>query len=154
MFILYIIIVILSICFYQNNYRNVENREINDKYQKIAIKLINSESELLYIKNSQVKIVFLESDLEKKKDRKTVFADCEKIQDKYKWAIPYDFAITVYNKNTIEFSEKQMEILIFHELLHVGIDYGENGEVYFCNPHDIEDFEIIIKRFGLNWNCE
>lgn len=59
MFILYIIIVILSICFYQNNYRNVENREINDKYQKIAIKLINSESELSYIKNSQVKIVFL-----------------------------------------------------------------------------------------------
>lgn len=64
--------------------------------------------------------------MEKKKDRKTVFADCEKIQDKYKWAIPYDFAITVYYKNTIGFSEKQMEILIFHELLHVGIDYGEN----------------------------
>jgi len=131
----------------------VENRKINDEYRKIALNLIQTEKELEYIKDSCVRVVFLESDLPKKADKeKLVLGECEKIPSKNQWAINYDFAITVYEPNIYGMSKKQIEILLFHELLHIGIDYGDNGEVYSVRKHDLEDFKIIIDRFGTEWS--
>ena len=49
-------------------------------------------------------------------------------------------------------SEKQMEVLLFHELLHVGIERGPDGEeTYSVNKHDLEDFKVIIDRYGTEW---
>lgn len=131
----------------------MENRKINDEYRKIALNLIQTEKELEYIKDSSVRVVFLESDLPKKADKeKLVLGECEKIPSKNQWAINYDFAITVYEPNIYGMSKKQIEILLFHELLHIGIDYGDNGEVYSVRKHDLEDFKIIIDRFGTEWS--
>ena len=38
----------------------MENRKINDEYRKIALHLIDTEAELEYIKDSSVRVVFLE----------------------------------------------------------------------------------------------
>jgi hypothetical protein len=45
-----------------------------------------------------------------------------------------------------------MEILLYHELLHVGIkEDGEGEYIYSVNPHEIEDFKTIINQYGMDW---
>ena len=129
-----------------------ENRTISEEYSDIAAKLIKKEPLLADIRQSEATIVYLSSDKEKKSKGKTVFGECEKIPDKYKWAIPADFTITIYEPNVITFTKEQIEILLFHELLHVGIDIQNDGtEKYSVKPHDIEEFRTIIDRYGLDW---
>jgi len=132
---------------------NREHRTMSEEYSEIAAKLIHDEILLTDIRHSDATIVYLSSDKEKKSKGKAVCGECEKIPDKYKWAIPADFTITIYEPNVVAFTEEQMKILIFHELLHVGIEYRNDGsEAYSIRPHDIEDFRTIIDRFGLDWD--
>ena len=38
------------------------------------------------------------------------------------------------------------------KLLHIGIDYRQGGEeVYSIRPHDVEDFKVIIEKYGVDW---
>ena len=130
----------------------MEHRTPNADYKRIAENLINTVPELAYIKDSSVKIAYLESDQAKKADKeKIVLGECEKVQSKNRWAIDYDFTITLFEPNLFGLKDKQIEIVLFHELLHVGIDYGENGEVYSVRKHDLEDFKIIIDKYGTDW---
>ncbi len=131
----------------------MEHRQINHNYEEIAQELIGNEPELAYIKNSQVKIAFLESDQSKKADKdKLVLGECEKVAAKNKWAINYDFTITLFRNNLIGLTLDQIRIVLFHELLHVGIEQGpDDTEIYSVRKHDLEDFKIIIDRFGTEW---
>jgi predicted metallopeptidase len=131
----------------------MEHRKINENYRQIAEELIRNTPELNYIKNSCVRITYLESDSTKKNGtEKLVFGECEKVASKNQWAINADFTITVYANNVIGMSEEQIKILLFHELLHIGIDYGtDGGEVYSVKKHDLEDFKIIIDKYGTDW---
>lgn len=131
----------------------MEHRQINHNYEEIAQELIDNEPELAYIKNSQVKIAFLESDQSKKADKdKLVLGECEKVAAKNKWAINYDFTITLFRNNLIGLTLDQIRIVLFHELLHVGIEQGpDETEIYNVRKHDLEDFKIIIDRFGTEW---
>ena len=129
-----------------------ETRQLNEKYSEIAADLIQKEPLLDRIRQSEATIVYLSSDKEKKSKGKLVLGECEKINPKYKWAIPADFTITVFEPNVIGLSEDQIRILLLHELLHVKIELDDNGEEkYSINPHDIEDFRLIIDRYGLDW---
>ena len=131
----------------------MEHRQINKNYEEIAQELIDNEPELAYIKNSRVKIAFLESDQSKKADKdKLVLGECEKVAAKNKWAINYDFTITLFRNNLIGLTLDQIRIVLFHELLHVGIEPGADGdEIYSVVKHDLEDFKTIIDRFGTDW---
>lgn len=129
-----------------------ENRHLNDEYSEIAQALIDSEDVLEYIRESQVSIVYLSSDLKKMDNGRIVHAQCEKVADKYKWGIPADYMITVYEPNVLGFTDEQMKILLFHELLHIHIEYQDGEEKYTTNPHDLEDFKYIIDRFGTDWS--
>lgn len=122
------------------------------KYKKTAEKLIKTVKSLEYIKNSAVRIVYLSSDVEKKKNHKVILADCAKVNDRYSWCCPYDFMITIYEPNVVGLNSKQMEILLQHELRHVGIDTEGNEDSFYVVPHDIEDFREIIDQYGLDWN--
>lgn len=130
----------------------MENRYISEKYTEIGERLIREKKELSQIAESDVDIIFLESDAEKKSGGKIVNGQCEKVPDKYKWAVPCDFTITVFQPNVERFTDKQIEILLLHELLHVGIEKDGNEEKYFVVPHDIEDFELIITQYGMSWS--
>lgn len=133
----------------------MEQREQSAAFEKIAEKLINTEKELAYIKNSQVKIVYLVSNQAKKSGAKVVHGECEKIPAKYKWAIPADFSITLFSPNNEHMSAKQFEILLFHELLHIGIEQEADGsETYSVTPHDLEDFKTIIDKYGTEWSVK
>ena len=130
----------------------MENRKLNDKYRQIAEKLIQSEPDLNYIKNSNVRIAYLESDSAKKNGDKVVHGECERVQSKNKWAIDYDFTITLFSENNRGMTDEQIKILIMHELYHVGIDRADDGkESYSIIKHDLEDFKAIIDRYGTDW---
>lgn len=131
----------------------METRVIREEYAEMAAKIIEEEPLLTDIANSHATIIYLGSDNPKTGKGKTIYAECEKVQDKNKWAIPCDFTITVYEPNTVAFTEEQMRILLFHELLHVKIEFTEDGqEKYGINPHDYEDFKVIIDRYGTEWS--
>jgi hypothetical protein len=131
---------------------DMDNRVIREEYAEMAHKIIEEEDALIDIANSHATIVYLGSDNEKKSKGNLVLGECEKVSDKYKWGIPADFTITVFEKNVIGFTDEQMRILLFHELLHVGIEFMDDGsEKYSIRPHDYEDFKIITDRYGTEW---
>jgi len=57
----------------------------------------------------------------------------------------------IYETNTAGMTEQQLRILLYHELLHVGIDEAGEGLKYVITPHDIEDFRKVIDRYGIDW---
>lgn len=118
------------------------------EYRDLARKVISNHEDLHWIRQTRVRIGYAEADHEKKEVDKLVFADCRKVPDLYQAFIPYDFIITVYTPNAMMLSDEQREIMMYHELLHVGIK--GNGDLYVV-PHDIEDFDRIIDRYGLHW---
>ena len=133
----------------------METRTINEEYALIAHDLIENEAIFTDIANSHATIIYLSSDYEKKKPRqdKAVEGECEKVQDKNKWGIPADFTITLYEPNLIGKSPEAIRRILFHELLHVGIIFCEDGsEKYFIRDHDIEDFKECIDRWGTDWS--
>ena len=130
----------------------MDKRTINEHYAEVAREIIENEPELSYIRDSQVSIVYLSSEHAKKHNGRMIFGQCEKVAEKYKWGIPCDFTITVFEPNIDGFSENQIMILLFHELLHIVIDANEDGtESYSTRGHDLEDFKLIIDRFGTDW---
>lgn len=132
----------------------MDNRTVSDRYAEIAHDLIEKEPSLAYIRDSQVTIIYLSSEHEKKENGKVIGGQCEKIPIKYKWAIPCDFTITVFEPNVERFTDDQIRILLFHELLHVGIRMDGNEEEYYIVPHDVEDFKEILDRYGIGWANE
>ena len=138
----------------------MDSRRINEEYNEIMRELIDERPELDDLKGGDVSIICLSSGHEKKTGDKKVFGQAEKISEKYKWGIPCDFTITVFEPNIEGFSRDQIrisirevwiyqiKILIFHELLHIGVD----AERLFIKPHDLEDFKVIIDEFGTNWS--
>lgn len=131
----------------------MDNRTINEHYAEIGMDLIKTEDALVDIANSQATIIYLSSEHKKVASGKKVLGQCEKVADKYKWGIPCDFTITVFEPNVEGMTEEQLRMLIFHELLHVGIEYNADGtETYSIKPHDLEDFKLIIDRFGTDWS--
>ena len=130
----------------------MEHRTINDEYTKLANELIETAPELEYIRDSNVSLVVLSSDHEKKSKGRITHGECEKVPGKYRWGIPFDFTITVYEPNVERFSDDQMRILLLHELLHVGVDQDGGEETYYVVPHDLEDFRSIVNRFGADWS--
>lgn len=131
----------------------MDSRKINEHYAEIGRELIDTEPELAEIKYSEATIIYLSSEHEKTSDGRPVLGQCEKIQEKYKWSIPCDFTITLFEPNIEDLSEEQIRIVILHELLHVGIRFNENTgeEEYYVNPHDVEDFRLLIDRYGIDW---
>lgn len=125
-----------------------DSRRISQYFTDLALEVINENRELDYIKHYDITIIYLESDHEKKSKDKIVLGQCEKVAEKYKWGIPCDFTITLFNPNLAGLSQEQIKTVLFHELLHVGIK--KDGSL-FVRPHDLEDFKLIINKFGTDW---
>lgn len=127
-------------------------RQISEKYAELAHEVLWENEELTYIRVSNVTITYLQSTHEKKKAGDLVYGVCEKVADKYKWGIPCDFTITIFEPNVEGMTDDQLKIVLFHELLHIGIEETDDGEEsYSVKPHDLEDFKLIIDKFGTDW---
>ena len=125
--------------------------DTSDDYTQIGMDLIRSEASLRWIETAEISVGFMSSNLAKTSKGKIVHGQCEKVPEKYKSFIPFDFLVTVYEPNVIDFSPAQIKILLHHELLHVGVN--EKAEPsYRINPHDVEEFNEIIDRYGIDWS--
>lgn len=125
--------------------------EQNDDYARIGAELIQAEKSLNWIRETEVSIGFMSSNKAKVSNGKTVFGQCERVPDRYRAFIPYDFLITVYEPNVIDFTSQQIRILLHHELLHCGVNMNAEP-TYKVVPHDVEEFNEIIDRYGLDWS--
>lgn len=122
------------------------------QYRTIGQRLIRTLPEFEEIRDAAPRIAYLASDKEKVKNRRIIFAECCKVEEKYEWCCPYDFFIVVYERNTDGFNDAQLEILIRHELHHIGVEYKDTGPSFYIEPHDIEEFWEIIDECGLRWS--
>ncbi|MDO4803871.1 MAG: putative metallopeptidase [Lachnospiraceae bacterium] len=129
----------------------VETAVQSEEYAELAWEIIREQPSLQWIEGADVSIGFLESDKPKKSKGRDVLGECIRVRDIYKCFIPHDFLVVVYAPNVSGMSRDQLKILLYHELLHVGMD-EKNGEPrYVVNPHDVEEFREILERHGLDW---
>lgn len=124
----------------------MDTRTISERYAKIGKYLIENVGELSHLEGEN--IIYLSSTHAKKANRKKVLGQCEKVADKNKWAIPCDFTITLFEPNLVGLSMEQIVLVIWHELLHVGVDDDNK----WIEPHDLNDFKMIIEKFGVKWS--
>lgn len=124
----------------------MDTRTISEKYARIGNYLIDHVEELQHLANET--IIYLSSTAEKKSKKRKVLGECEKVQEKNKWAIPCDFTITLFEPNMARLTDEQVAIVIYHELLHIGSD----GISRWIKPHDLNDFKSIVDRFGTDWD--
>lgn len=127
-------------------------RWFNDLYKSIGEELIHTEAELNDILEFEPRIAYLSCDEEKVKNRRNILGECTKVSSTYDWCCDFDFFITIYEPNIAQLSDEQVRILLFHELKHVGVSVDGDSPSFYIRPHDKEDFDIIIARYGLNWN--
>ena len=127
----------MEICTKAPELRTLGNKIIKDKFP--------------WIREQKISIGYCYSDLEKKKGKGRVYADIRKVPGIYKTWLRYDFVICFYEPNTMLMDENQLEILMEHELRHIGIT--DNGELVI-EPHDIEDFRAIVDKYGLDWRSD
>ena len=120
----------------------------NDMYGQMAEPIIYERCpEIL---DNGISVGFVGSNKKKTKNKvEVVHGECKKVPPLYKIFCPYDFLIIIYEENCAGFTDEQMEILLWHELLHIGID--DKGNAYL-KDHDVEDFDEIIRKHGLHWS--
>lgn len=129
-----------------------ETRHVSEEYAEIGADLIATDDALSELRESDATVLYLGSDHAKKSNGRTVFGECERVAEKNKWAIPADFLVIVYEPNCEGMDDDHLRRLIFHELLHIGIDLDKDGnEVYRIRPHDLEDFRECVARWGVDW---
>lgn len=110
------------------------------------------EDEFGWIHEQGVAICAMESDKAKKKSGgRAVLGECFRVKPLYVYFCPYDFLIVIYSQNVHGLTEDQLRILMYHELLHVGMKETKGGPPYFIRPHDMEDFRTIVDCNGLDW---
>lgn len=129
-------------------------RVLDEEYTELGQELIDEDPALNDVRASGVRVAFLRSELEKKTRTSLIYGQCEKVPDKYRWAVPFDFTVTVFAPNVERFTLEQLKILLLHELLHIGVEEDGNEYDFYVREHDIEDFNEIIDRYGTGWSAE
>ncbi len=127
-----------------------EAYEESEELRLIAQKLIRGNAEFACLADG-CRIAYQICLKRKMGKGKVVYADAEKVKDKLKALLPYDFIITFY-ADGIVLNDAIKERLMYHELCHIGFD-KETGR-YWIIPHDLEDFRNIIEKWGVDWIAE
>lgn len=122
--------------------------EKSEELEKLAAKVIAENEIFGHLSSDDCRIAFQECESTKTNSGKTVYADTERVKDKLKALLPYDFIITFY-KDGMELSVEMKERLMYHELKHVGFEPEEKK--FSIIPHDVEDFKDMIEKWGVDW---
>lgn len=124
---------------------------LNDVIRALGESVIAEHEELAHLKHpvAPCRIAYMYSDKDKSHRGRTVYADTTKVSEMMQALTSYDFVITFYGHVVDDLPEAPLRILMYHELLHIG--YDPETEKRWLIPHDVEDFERIITRYGLYW---
>ena len=126
----------------------------------IVREVIERNDEFVELRTPGCRILCLWGDDVRKSKGRLVYADTEKVKDKYKVLFPYDYIITFYAPLCKTLNPAVLKHLVYHELLHIDYEEGRGGEQdytanrYRIRPHDIEDFRSVTDRWGLDWIAE
>lgn len=123
---------------------------ISDEYTEIALQIMQNDPDFEEVRDF-VSFVVLSSEEEKTKNHKIIYGECKVVPKLYKLFCPYDFLIIIYDMNAVSLSPDQMRILIEHECRHMGYDFSGKEPTPYIIPHDIEDFDKIVEKWGLHW---
>lgn len=121
-------------------------RKAGQRYQDAYNYVISHYEKFRFIEEFNIRVKLLESDKERVKGIRRIWADCTKLSEKLRAASDCDFIITFYKCDVL--SEDRLRILMYHEVLHMG--YTKDGKLKI-NPHDVEDFREIIEEHGVDW---
>jgi predicted metallopeptidase len=127
----------------------ITDYELADDIRDLAGKIIHRFPELSFIKEFEIRIGYVRSFEAKTSKGREVFAECRKVSGTYQAYLPYDFLITVYEPNMAVLTENQRKIVVYHELKHIEI----TPKGFSIRPHDIEDFESVLREHGLSWSA-
>lgn len=120
------------------------DKELAEKVAKVI------EADERYDAMSGCRLAVLYCDKAKKSRGRTVFADTKKMNEMVSMMTGFDFVITFYAD--VEYlSEAAMDILIKHELKHIGYESRGGNVVKKIVPHDVEDFREIVDEYGIDW---
>ena len=82
--------------------------EISERLAKVAAKVIAEHDDLKHLDDPDCRIAYQTSSQEKKNGAKTVYADTERVKDKLKSVLPFDFIITFYWPNCENLTEEKL----------------------------------------------
>lgn len=122
---------------------------VSQELHDLMSEVISAHRNLAFIRDYSLNIVCQYSDKKRKSAGRVVFADTRKIPDVYKGLLGADFLITFYKPHSDLLDREQMQILMYHELRHVG--YNAEREKCYIVPHEIEEFLDIIEEHGPEW---
>jgi len=101
-----------------------------------------------HLRNANIECLFTNKG--RKRGGKTVIATCEAVNPTYNYLTNVDFIITIYDKVWEQLADKEKKYVLDHELYHAFVGENKNGEpVYKTVPHDLEEFNEIVERYGL-----
>lgn len=122
--------------------------------QEVASKVIQVDRRHLQI----MKIAYMFRPEAPVSDGKATAGMCIRLDDRNYTIHGYDFVIEIAKDIWEEADEKFRLALMDHELGHIGIRYGEDGQPEmdeksgriktYCKKHDIEEFEDVLERHG------
>jgi hypothetical protein len=123
-----------------------EYRDAPEDLKTMAAKLISEFHGGL----AEAKICYLVRTGEWKKKGKDVFGRAEVVSKKHKHLTGYDFIITIGLRCWNVAEEDFKRALLDHELTHCCKDEDKEGNPkYYIQDHSVEDFNAIIRRYGL-----
>ncbi len=83
---------------------------------------------------------------------KTTAGRCIRAGKELKFFSDYDYLIEISAEYWDNLTEQSRKILVLHELMHIDIRYTKQGkEIFGTKPHDVEDFAILLEKYGLHW---
>jgi hypothetical protein len=122
--------------------------ECGDSVYNVMAELINEYHSDL--RNCKIKCLFY--DKPRKRSGKVILATAEAVSPKFNYLTGIDFIISVYVEAWGIMVDQEKKALLDHELTHCFIGENKDGEpVYTILPHDVEDFRVIIERYGADW---
>ena len=117
-----------------------EKYDISTEYRELAEEVISEQEDLAWL--GSVRIEYIVSTEAKTYHEKAILGKCVRI----------DFFIIIYAPNITILDRDQKKILLHHELLHIGIEETKGELKYRVVPHDVEDFRLILEKYGLDWS--
>lgn len=128
----------------------LESRELRE----MGDILIDRYGEISHL--DDVRITYLWKREGGKKNGKLQLGQCKKVSGLEKWYAKSDFIIWLATDHAkvLNMTPRQIEALLFHELLHATYEESEDGEATMkIRPHDVEMFADEVKRYGL-WTTD
>lgn len=102
------------------------------------------------LRNCKIKCLFY--DKPRRRSGKLILATAEAVSPKFNYLTGIDFIISIYEDVWDIMADQEKRALLDHELNHCFVGENKEGEpVYTILPHDVEDFRVIIERYGADW---